>query len=246
MLAGQSNKHGRENMDGQKVSLKESGVEKTEPMSSEGNTAPRKSSSRWLAVGALLSLGLALSGALQPSSEGTQDEAVSREPDPQDVARVGEVFLTKADLRRAVESQIAFRRDTMSEHELKELLYDLVEEELLMQRAQTLGLLDTDPALRRALVISMKEHVLASLPEPSPEQVESFYQSRQGSYGERSLDEIRPRVLRDLDRIRRQEALDRFVTSLQSETEVERFMAEQPGEVGGQEAGSVGTTEAEP
>ncbi len=232
-------------MNGQKTSLKDAGVDDLGPESPKQGAPHRKLSSRWLAVGALLSLGLALSGALQPSSKGSV-ETVSGRPGPQALARVGEVILTRDDLRRAVESQIGLRRDTMSTPELRELLDDLVEEELLMQRAQTLGLLDTDPALRRALVISMKEKVLASLSEPTAEEVESFFKSRPESYEGRSLDEIRPRVLRDLDRLRRQEALDRFVASLRSKTEVERFTQERPAESGDRPAGPEGTSEAEP
>lgn len=233
-------------MNGETVSRKNSGPETSRPEGPGLEGTAREARSRWLAAGALLSLGLALSGALQPSSKGAPDRALTREPEPpQAVARVGEIFLTQTDLRRAVESQIGLRRDTMSAQELKELLDDLVEEELLMQRAQTLGLLDTDPSLRRALVISMKDHVPARLSEPSVEQIESFYERYRDQYEGRALDEIRPRVLRDLDRLHRQEALDRFVISLRSKAKIEHFLGEPPIQTDGSEAGSLGETEPE-
>lgn len=83
------------------------------------------------------------------------------------LARVGERELTGADLLRALEAQQRLRRGRPSVDELADLLDDLVREELLIQRAEALGLLDTDPSLRRALVAAAQAEALRAITLPS-------------------------------------------------------------------------------
>ena len=103
------------------------------------------------------------------------------------------------------------------------VLRALIDEELLVQRAHALGLVDTDPSLRRALVIAMKEKVLSALPAPTAEEIEAFYGSHSEEY-RRPLDEVEPRVLRDFERARRQEALDKYLADQRSKVSIERFL----------------------
>lgn len=183
----------------------------------------REKTSPWLAVGVVVSLSFALSGALQLNEGKSLPVDPNFVDDPNPLARIGERNLTATDLRRAVESQMGLRREAMGVEELGDLLRSLIDEELLVQRAQALGLVDTDPSLRRALVIAMKEKVLSALPAPTAEEIEAFYGSHSEEYG-RPLDEVEPRVLRDFERARRQEALDKYLADQRSKVSIERFL----------------------
>lgn len=93
-------------------------------------------------IGAMVvGLLLALSAAVEPRPKATGDV----------LAKVGKRDLGVDDLRRLLAADGALRRDAVSLDDARRLLQALVDEELLVQRAVALGLIDTDPTLRRAL-----------------------------------------------------------------------------------------------
>lgn len=94
-----------------------------------------------------LGLALALTGVVEPRPRLEADV----------VARVGERDLRVDDLRRLLASAGALRRDEADLEDTRRLLQALVDEELLVQRAEALGLIDTDPTLRRALQAAQQE-----------------------------------------------------------------------------------------
>lgn len=103
------------------------------------------------AVLSVVGLIMALVGVLEPRTTVTAG--------PEVVAQVGERFLTRDDLARLLDAERGQRRGETSVEEASELLQALIDEELLIQRAEVLGLVDTDPTLRRALQAAQKEHV---------------------------------------------------------------------------------------
>jgi parvulin-like peptidyl-prolyl isomerase len=126
---------------------------------------------RWLlGIGAVVGLALATGSIVETApSHGVPDDAA---------ALVNGVTIRRETYARALAALAKDSRDALSEADRSHVLDRLVEEELLVQRAQALGLDRTDPVVRNTLVSAMIESVVAGVgqEEPTPEAVERFYE----------------------------------------------------------------------
>lgn len=125
----------------------------------------------WLAGGALLGLLAAAGSLLADSPRGATDL-----PDGA-VASVNGVPLRVSDYERAVTALANDRRDPLGEAERRFVLERLIDEELLVQRALELGLVQSDRSVRGQLVAVMLAAVTdaAAHREPDEEELRAFH-----------------------------------------------------------------------
>ena len=183
-----------------------------------------------LALCAFFGLSLAMGGAFLPvegeGESGGPSSLADGSVSSQGLARVGDRTLGIDDLRRVVEAQSQLRRGSPDIAELKGLLESLVDEELLIQRAEVLGLIDTDPELRRACQAAMKERVVRTVPTPTDDELRRLYDSRPEVYGGRPFELARSKVLRDQQRQARAQALEAALEDLRRRVPMTRFDGE--------------------
>lgn len=172
-----------------------------------------------LAAVAALGLAIAIFGTLKPASD-AQPISQTDEVGGDVLARVGDRLLTTSDLQRAVESQSASRRGEPDVEELRQLLDSLIDEELLIQRAEVLGLLESDPTLRRALETAAKQKVADAVPMPGDDELREFFEANRESYGDADFESIQRRLLRDQQRLTRNTAVASRLDELRRETPV--------------------------
>jgi parvulin-like peptidyl-prolyl isomerase len=125
---------------------------------------------RLLALGALAGLALAAWRLVSPVPDG------SEVPDGA-VAVVNGVAVTRADFEQAVSAIATDRKGGLRPGDAARVLARLIDEELLLQRAQALGLVRREARVRGQLVGTMIETVLADAGarEPSDTELRSFY-----------------------------------------------------------------------
>lgn len=131
----------------------------------------RHSAQSWLAMGAALGLLVAALGV------------IGERPDVDDlptgaVARVGDVLIRVEDYERLVAGLESDRRDPVDAKLRRHVLERMIDEELLVQRAVELGLVDIDRRVRANLTSSMIQSIVddAEEIEPSQRDLRSFYQ----------------------------------------------------------------------
>ncbi len=136
-------------------------------------TANKKRLPQYLLVaGAALGLGAAIWSALGVN------EAVSKYGDA--VAVVDGIPIPRAVYDTAIEGLASAKRNPLTEAEKHEALERIIDEELLLRRALDLGLAESDPTSRKALVNSMLQFSIAdaSKLEPTDEELRRFYAER--------------------------------------------------------------------
>lgn len=133
------------------------------------------SADRWLLIGALSGLLLALveslgllavwSGADEPAGIAVQ---------------VNDGQILQVEVDRALEALARDKRNPLRDIDRQRVLDTLISEELLVQRAQAIGLVDTDRAVRKALVDSMMQYLLAqaAIGEPDEETLQAYYRDQ--------------------------------------------------------------------
>ena len=126
---------------------------------------------RLLAMGATIGLVMATAGVVEDAPElGWPDEAA---------VLVNGVTIRQSAYQRALDALAQDSREPLSDDDREHVLSRLIEEELLVQRAQSLGLDRTDPVVRNTLVSAMIETIVSGVgqEEPSIEEVARFYES---------------------------------------------------------------------
>jgi parvulin-like peptidyl-prolyl isomerase len=123
-----------------------------------------------LATGAALGLFVATAGIVETAPDrGVPDDAA---------VLVNGVPIREAAYERALAALAQDSREPLSDGDRQHVLDRLIEEELLVQRAQELGLDRSDPVVRNTLVSAMIESIVSGVgqEEPSREEVERFYE----------------------------------------------------------------------
>lgn len=129
-----------------------------------------------LTVGALVGIGLAASGAFSPASfDDLPDDAI---------ARINDRTIPADAYLRARDMLANDKRNPMSERDRQHVLRRLVEEELLIQRGEDIGLVASDPGVRKAIAAAMIQSIVAESEseQPSRELLEDFYESNLGYF----------------------------------------------------------------
>jgi hypothetical protein len=164
--------------------------------------ADSKLSSYLLIGGAVLGLGAAMWSAL-----GVND-ALTRYADA--VAVVDGVPIPRAVYDSAIDGLASAKRNPLTGAEKREALERIIDEELLLRRALELGLAESDPASRKALVNAMLQFSIADAAklDPTDEQLRAFYADRPKLIAPQPLLTVRATSFpnTDLDRIARLQA----------------------------------------
>jgi parvulin-like peptidyl-prolyl isomerase len=131
----------------------------------------RRPAQAWLAVGAALGLLVAAVGVIgeRPSVDDLPPGAV---------ARVGDSLIRIEDYERLVAGLESDRREPVDAKLRRHVLDRMIDEELLVQRAVELGLVDVDRRVRANLTSSMIQSIVddAEEIEPSRRDLTSFYE----------------------------------------------------------------------
>lgn len=128
----------------------------------------------WLLL-ALLGLVLALAGARVPVAEDGAGEVL---------AWVNERPVSRPELDRAARRLAAADSADLVAEQRGALIQFLVDEELLLQRAESLGVLQADPGVRKAIVRASINEVVAEFlaTPPKQRQLEQFYQQHRAVF----------------------------------------------------------------
>jgi len=96
------------------------------------------------------------------------------------IAVVDGIPIPRAVYDTAIEGLASAKRDPLTEAEKREALQRIVDEELLLRRAQELGLAESDPSSRKALVNAILQFSIADTAklEPTDEELRKFYADR--------------------------------------------------------------------
>jgi len=130
-----------------------------------------------LAAGAALGLALAAYGTFAPAP---RMGALGRD----EVARVNGVPIARVELERALARIAADSRDELTDDERRHVLDRLIDEELLVQRGVALGLVESDPAVRKTLASAVIGSVVAEAATriPSEAELAAFYEQNRGYF----------------------------------------------------------------
>lgn len=122
--------------------------------------------------GVVVGLGLAAFAALGPLKTGPLP--------PEAVARVGTVLISRQTFDSAIEGLSADKRNPLTPADKAMALSRLIDEELLVQRGQELGLAQSEGSVRKALVDAMIQFAAAEAAgrEPSDAQLRTYYDQR--------------------------------------------------------------------
>lgn len=125
-----------------------------------------------LLAGAALGLGAAMWSALGVGQ--------SLEQYADALAVVDGVPISKTVYETAIEGLASAKRNPLTDAEKREALERIIDEELLLQRALALGMGESDPSSRKALVNAMLQFTVADVGErePTDAQLASFYAER--------------------------------------------------------------------
>jgi hypothetical protein len=125
-----------------------------------------------LVGGAVIGLGAAMWSALGV------DDALTKYGDA--IATVDGVPIPRSVFDSAIEGLASAKRNPLSEAEKREALERIVDEELLLRRALKLGLAESDPASRKALVNAMLQFSIADTAKlkPTDDELRKFYVDR--------------------------------------------------------------------
>jgi parvulin-like peptidyl-prolyl isomerase len=132
---------------------------------------PRRPAQAWLAAGAALGLLAAAVGVIgeRPDAGDLPDGAV---------ARVGDALIRFEDYERLVAGLESDRREPVDAKLRRHVLDRMIDEELLVQRAVELGLVDVDRRVRANLTSAMIQSIVddAEEVEPSERELLTFYE----------------------------------------------------------------------
>jgi len=135
----------------------------------ESDVGPQKAQ-RWLAMGAAAGLVVAALGVIgdRPSAEDLPPGAV---------ARVGDALIRVEEYDRLVAGLASDRRSPVDGKLRRHVLNRMIDEELLVQRAVELGLVDVDRRVRANLTSAMIQSIVddADEDEASERELEAFY-----------------------------------------------------------------------
>jgi hypothetical protein len=98
------------------------------------------------------------------------------------VALVNGQPIARDDLDRALAAMGADRRAQLTRQDRDNVLERLIEDELLAQRAVSLGLPVSDPNARKVLIRGLVDSLVATAPEPSDDAVRAYFDANPGLF----------------------------------------------------------------
>lgn len=140
-----------------------------------------------LAVGALVGALLAATGLLEPRSDALP---------PGVIATVNGSPIYEAQFRAYVDTLRQDRRNALDSRELDQVLTRMIEERLLIQRGLDMGLAESEAAIRKAIVDTMAEGLLADVSSRPPAEADllAFFAENSAYFTSPDLLQIRRMV----------------------------------------------------
>jgi parvulin-like peptidyl-prolyl isomerase len=131
-----------------------------------------------LGVGAVS--GLLIAGVGLFTSKGTTVDFVP----PEDVALVNQQPILQVDFDAQLQTVYGITPDKASAAQKRKILHDMIREEVYVQRGLELGMPESDPDTRNALVSSVEQQVLADITtdSPSDQKLQAYYDSHRNRY----------------------------------------------------------------
>lgn len=177
-------------------------------------------------------LGLALSGYALFTAKGT----VTKTPPPEDVALVNQRPILVSDFDAQVETQFGVPVEKASPAQRRQVLDDMIREELFVQRGLELDMAASDPDVRSALVSAVEQQVSveATAQSPTPQQLLAFYQANAARYSTEGSMILRDLVFRGPPDTARP-AAQAAVAALRGGASPARYAVQDSGAVQGEE-----------
>ena len=140
-------------------------------------TNPRRA---FLLLGTGSVLGLLIAGFGLFTSKGTTVAFVP----PEDVALVNQQPILQVDFDAQLQSVYGLTPGKASEAQKRKTLHDMIREEVYVQRGLELGMPESDPDTRNALVSAVEQQVLADITtdSPSDEKLQAYYDTHRARY----------------------------------------------------------------
>jgi parvulin-like peptidyl-prolyl isomerase len=140
-------------------------------------TNPRRA---FILLGTGAVLGLLIAGFGLFTSKGTTVDFVP----PEDVALVNQQPILQVDFDAQLQSVYDLTPDKASDTQKRKVLRDMIREEVYVQRGLELGMPESDPDTRNALVSSVEQQVLADITTdaPSDQKLQAFYDTHRARY----------------------------------------------------------------
>ncbi len=140
-------------------------------------TNPRRA---FLLLGTGAVLGLLIAGFGLFTSKGTTVDFVPTE----DVALVNQQPILAVDFDAQIQTLYGLTSDKASEQQKRKVLHDMIREEVYVQRGLELGMPESDPDTRNALVSAVEQQVLADVTTdvPSDAKLEAYYRDHSTRY----------------------------------------------------------------
>lgn len=140
-------------------------------------TNPRRA---FILLGASAMAGLLIAGIGLFTSKGTTVDFVPAE----DVALVNQQPILQVDFDAQLQTVYGLTPDKATDAQKRKVLHDMVREEVYVQRGLELGMPESDPDTRNALVSSVEQQVLADITAdaPSDQKLQAYYDSHRNRY----------------------------------------------------------------
>lgn len=131
-----------------------------------------------LALGALI--GLAIAGYSLFTAKGTRGHTVP----PEMIALVNQRPVLRSDFMSQAQAQFSVPFEQVTKDQRQQVLKDMIDEELLMQRGLDMDLPSYDPDVRAALVAGVELEVTADVlaQQPSEEELRAYFKAHQNRY----------------------------------------------------------------
>ena len=144
-----------------------------------------------LAIGALV--GLAIAGYSLFTSKGTRGHTVPAEA----IALVNQRQVLRSDFMSQVQTQFSMPFEQTTAAQRQQVLQDMINEELMMQRGLDMDLPSYDPDVRTALVAGVELEVTADVlaQQPSDEELRAYYAAHRERYVGEGIMKLRDLLL---------------------------------------------------
>ncbi|MFT5484107.1 MAG: hypothetical protein ACI9GW_002769 [Halieaceae bacterium] len=142
-----------------------------------------------LALGAMVGALLAGTGLLKSNDQ---------EPPKESVAVVNGTSIGKTEYLSNLQLQAREKRRSLGSAERLGILERMIEEQLLVERGLTIGIVESDPAVRKAIITAMIESALknSAATDPTPSQLSDFYRENVSYFSSQGQLQVQRMVFR--------------------------------------------------
>jgi hypothetical protein len=192
---------------------------------SASRPSPGRRAMTFFALGALV--GLAMAGYGLFTAKGTRSQSVP----PEDLALVNSRPILRSDFVTQVQSQFGISFAQSSREERRQVLEDMLAEELQVQRGLEIDLPSFDPQVRAAMVAGVELEVSADVlaQQPTEAQLQDYYETHKDKYVSEGVLRVRDLVANNGPAVTSAQAManaQRAVAALRAGTPPEQIMGQ--------------------